>query len=170
MPPIDQLEQIEAMKNFLLHPEGPDEDAVWFAQTVMTALGAGWKIGRPLKDGVTRFCTITNGRPLFVYVKNGKIVRTTPMKFDDDDAPPFTIKARGRSFTPPRKTSLSPHGMNWKAMVYAPNRLLTPLKRVDFDPAGERNIQNRGISGYEPISWDEALNIVAGEIKRMKRD
>jgi len=170
MPPIDQLEQIEAMKNFLFHPEGPDEDAVWFAQTVMAALGAGWKIGRPAGDGTTRFCTMTNGGPLFVYVKDGKIVRTTPMVFGDDDAQPFTIKARGKTFTPPRKTSLSPHGMNWKAMVYAPNRLLTPMKRIDFDANGERNIQNRGISGYEPIGWDEALDIVAGEIKRMKRD
>jgi len=29
------------------------------------------------------------------------------------------------------------------------------MKRVDFDPNGNRNIQNRGISGYERISWDE---------------
>ncbi len=170
MPPINQLEQIEAMKNFLFHPEGPDEDAVWFAQTVMEALGSGWKIGRPAGDGTMRYCTMTNGGPLFVYVKDGKIVRTTPMVFGDDDAEPFTIRARGKTFTPPRKTSLSPHGMNWKAMVYAPNRLLTPMKRVDFDPNGERNIQNRGISGYEPIGWDEALDIVADEIKRMKRE
>ncbi len=28
----------------------------------------------------------------------------------------------------------------------------------------------RGISGYERISWEEALDIVAGEIKRVKRD
>ena len=170
MPPINQLEQIEAMKNFLFHPEGPDEAAVWFAQTVMAALGSGWKVGKPVGDGTTRFCTMTNGGPLFVYVRAGKIVRTVPMVFGDDDAESFTIKARGRKFTPPRKATLSSHGMNWKALVYAPNRLLTPMKRVDFDPNGERNIQNRGISGYEPISWDEALDIVAGEIKRMKRD
>ncbi len=43
------------------------------------------------------------------------------------------------------------------------------MKRVDFDPKGERNPQNRGISGYERISWDEALDIVAGEITRMKQ-
>ena len=51
-------------------------------------------------------------------------------------------------------------------MIYSPKRILTPLKRVDFDPEGERNTQNRGISGYEPISWDEALDIVADEIIR----
>ena len=44
------------------------------------------------------------------------------------------------------------------------------MKRVDFDPNGERNPQNRGISGYEPISWDEATDIVVSEINRVKRE
>ena len=44
------------------------------------------------------------------------------------------------------------------------------MKRVDFDPKGERNPQNRGTSGYERISWDEALDMVAGEITRVKSD
>jgi trimethylamine-N-oxide reductase (cytochrome c) len=170
MPPINQLEQIEAMKNFLFHPEGKDEDSVWFAQTVMTAISTGWKDGTAAGDGTTRYCTMTNGGPLFVYVKEEKIVRTTPIVFDNNDAKSYSIQAHGKTFKPPRQTSLSPHGMNWKSMVYAPNRLLTPMKRVDFDPNGERNISNRGISGYEPIGWDEAFNLVASEIKRMKRD
>ena len=42
------------------------------------------------------------------------------------------------------------------------------MKRVDFDPNGERNPQNRGKSGYVRISWDEALELVADEIKRQK--
>ncbi|CAN0504245.1 unnamed protein product, partial [Discosporangium mesarthrocarpum] len=102
-------------------------------------------------------------------VRDGRIVRTTPIAFDDGDSESWSVEARGRTFTPPRRTSLSPHGMNWRAMVYAPNRILHPMKRVDFDPNGERNPQNRGISGYERISWDEALDIVAGEIRRAKR-
>ena len=44
------------------------------------------------------------------------------------------------------------------------------MKRVDFDPNGERNPQNRGKSAYVRISWEEALDLVAGEIKRLKRD
>ena len=72
--------------------------------------------------------------------------------------------------TPPRKTTLAPHGQNAKSIVYSPDRLLYPMKRVDFDPNGERNPQNRGKSGYVRISWEEALDLVADEIKRMKRD
>ncbi len=113
---------------------------------------------------------MTNGGPLFVYVQDGKIIRTAPVVFDDDDPETWEIATRGKVFSPPRAASLSPHAMNWKSMVYAPNRLQYPMKRVDFDPNGERNIQNRGISGYERISWDEALDIVSSEIKRMKRD
>ena len=42
------------------------------------------------------------------------------------------------------------------------------MKRVDFDPNGERNPQNRGKSGYVRISWEEALDLVADEIKRLE--
>ena len=72
--------------------------------------------------------------------------------------------------TPPRKTTLAPHGQNAKSIVYSPDRLLYPMKRVDFDPNGERNPQNRGKSGYVRISWDEALKIVTDEIKRQKTE
>ena len=53
-----------------------------------------------------------------------------------------------------------------KSLVYSDKRILHPMKRVDFDPDGERNPQNRGKSGYVRISWDEALDIVAKEINR----
>jgi trimethylamine-N-oxide reductase (cytochrome c) len=42
------------------------------------------------------------------------------------------------------------------------------MKRIDWDPKGERNTQNRGKSGYERISWDEAAQIVADELLRVK--
>ena len=60
--------------------------------------------------------------------------------------------------------------MAHKSTIYSPNRILTPLKRVDFDPNGERNIDKRGESGYEPISWDDALDMVADEMIRLKRE
>ncbi len=42
-----------------------------------------------------RYCNMANGGPLFVYVKDGKIVRTTPIEFDDSDGASWTIEARG---------------------------------------------------------------------------
>ena len=124
----------------------------------MMAQSVGFQYGTPMPDGSMRYCNMTNGGPVFVYVKDGKIVRMTPIEFDDKDPPPWTIEARGLKFTPPRKTTLAPHGQNAKSIVYSPDRLLYPMKRVDFDPNGERNPQNRGKSGYVRISWDEALD------------
>ena len=105
-----------------------------------------------MRDGSMRYCNMTNGGPVFVYVKDGKILRMTPIDFDASDPPPWTIRARGLELTPPRKTTLAPHGQNAKSIVYSPDRLLYPMKRVDFDPNGERNPQNRGKSGYVRIS------------------
>ena len=167
---VDHLERIEAIKNFQLLAEGPDELVVWFMQTLGMIFTLGWDYGTDLGDGVRRYVTNTNGGPLFVYVKDGRIVRITPIEFDDSDAPPWTIQARGKRFTPPRQTTVAPHSMCAKSTVYSPSRLLYPMKRVDFDPNGERNCENRGISGYVRISWDEALDIVAAEIQRVKRD
>ncbi len=165
-----QLEQVSAMKNFKLWIEGPDELTSWFLETLGLMLTAGLEYGLDVGKGVKRYVNGTNGGPVFVYVKDGKIIRITPIDFDDKDAKPWTIEARGKRFTPPRKTTLSPYSFAWKSMVYSKDRLLYPMKRVDFDPNGERNPKNRGISGYERISWDEALDIVAEEIKRVKRE
>jgi len=170
MPPRDQLSMINAMKNFQLGLEGPDELTMWFMETLSLMLSAGTEYGTNVGNGVKRYTSNTNGGPVFVYVKDDKIIRITPMQFDERDAQPWTIEARGRKFTPPRKTTVSPYTFAWKSMVYSPDRLLYPMKRVDFDPNGQRNCQNRGLSGYERISWDEATDIVAKEIKRVKRD
>ena len=168
MPPINWLDQINAQKDFKLTVDGPEDLTNWFAQTIMMSQSVGLKIGTRLADGTMRYCNMTNGGPVFVYVKDGKIIRMTPIDFGDDDPPPWTIEARGLKLTPPRKTTLAPHGQNAKSIVYSPDRLLYPMKRVDFDPNGERNPQNRGKSGYVRISWQEALDLVAGEIKRLK--
>jgi len=170
VPPRDQLAMVHAMKNFLVWVEGPEELSYWWLETVSLMLNSGTKYGMKVGKGVTRYTSNTNGGPVFVYVKDGKIMRITPIEFSDDDAKPWTIRARGRSFSPPRKTTVSPHTLAFKSMIYSPDRILYPMKRVDFDPNGERNCQNRGISGYERIDWQEALDIVANEIKRVKRD
>lgn len=119
---------------------------------------------------VKKLTNSTNGGPVFVYVRDGKIIRITPIEFDSGDAPSWVIEARGRKFSPPRKTTLSPYSLAFKSMIYSPKRILYPLKRVDFDPYGKRNCAQRGKSGYERISWEEAADIVAGEIRRIKRE
>jgi hypothetical protein len=153
-PPINWLDQINAQKEFVLGVTGDDGLVNWFAQTVLMAQSAGTKFGTQMPDGSVRYCNMANGGPLFVYVKDGKIVRTTPIDLADSDGASWTIEARGLKLTPPRKTTLAPHGQNCKSIVYSPDRLLYPMKRMDFDPNGERNPQNRGkSSGYVRISW-----------------
>ncbi len=106
-----------------------------------------------------------------VDVKNGKIVRIRPLHYDWKYKPeewrPWKLEARGKVFEPPMKSLITPFSTGYKKRVYSPNRILYPLKRVDWDPKGERNPQNRGKSKYVRISWDEASDIVASEIKRM---
>src|SRR5207244_12094941 len=97
-------------------------------------------------------------------------IRMTPIDLTEDDGASWTIEARGLKLTPPRKTTLAPHGQNAKSIIYSPDRLLYPMKRVDFDPNGARNPQNRGKSGYVRISWDEAITIVSNELKLQKRE
>ena len=169
VPPRNQLAMVSAEKNFQLGIFGPDELCNWWMETLSLMLSAGTKYGTRVGNGVIRYTSNTNGGPVFVYVKDGKIIRITPIEFNKGDAKPWTISARGRSFTPPRKTTVSPHTLIFKSMIYSPDRILYPMKRVDFNPDGERNCPNRGISGYERISWEEALDIVANEIRRVKK-
>ena len=165
-----QLEQISAMKTFQLGIEGPDELQSWFMETLSLMLNMGIEYGIDMGNGIKRYVNGSNGGPVFVYVKDKKIIRITPIEFDDEDAKPWSIEARGRKFTPPRRTTLSPYSFASRSMIYSKHRLLYPMKRADFDPKRDRNCQNRGISGYKRITWDEALDIVAGEIKRVKRE
>jgi trimethylamine-N-oxide reductase (cytochrome c) len=167
-PPISQADVIHAAKQYKVLILGADHLVVWFMQLMNRMRSAGLKYGTRQSDGTVRYTTNTNSGPLFVYVKNGKIVRTMPIDFDDTDAPGWSITARGKTFTPQRRNTVSPYSMAVKSQVYSDKRILYPMKRVDFDPNGERNPQNRGKSGYVRISWDEALDIVSNEIKRQK--
>jgi trimethylamine-N-oxide reductase (cytochrome c) len=158
------------MKNFRLTLDGPDELTYWFMETLSMMLMAGTKYGTDMGKGVKRYVNNSPAGPVFVYVKDGKIIRMTPMEFDESDAPSLTIEARGKKFTPPRKTPLSPFGFSMKIHGPIPptGSLYPPEASKILIPKGERNCENRGVSGYERISWDEALDIVTDEIKRVK--
>ncbi|MBI2868254.1 MAG: molybdopterin-dependent oxidoreductase [Chloroflexi bacterium] len=77
---------------------------------------------------------------LKVHVRDGKIIR---IETDSSDEPQLRACLRGRAS---------------RQLIYAPDRLKYPMKRV-----GER-----GEGKFERISWDEALDTVARELIRVK--
>ena len=104
----DYLGRIEAAKNFQLSMEGDDAVVAWMLKVLSRAAGGEPEYGIDLGGGVRRYTNNTNGGPVHVDVKDGRILRVTPIEFTDEDAPSWSITARGRKFTPPRKTSLAP--------------------------------------------------------------
>ncbi|MCL1896314.1 MAG: molybdopterin-dependent oxidoreductase [Clostridiales bacterium] len=118
-----------------------------------------------MAEQIMTSCAI--GGPVFVHVEDGRITKIRPIVFGEDDPEPWTIEARGKTFSPPRQFSLGSYVVTQKARIYSENRIKYPMKRVDFDPDGERNPQNRGKSGYVRITWDEAFGMLESEIKRI---
>jgi len=109
---------------------------------------------------------------------NGKIIRMRPLHFDWQYKPSdfnyglWSITAKnGKVFTPPLKTLVPPYHLAYKKRAISPNRVKYPLKRVDWNPGGPSgagyNPQNRGKSKFVRISWDDALNYVSSELKRV---
>jgi len=89
----------------------------------------------------TGACYDCGGRcVLKVHVKDGVAIR---LETDDGEEPQLRACARGRAY---------------RRQVYAPDRLLYPLKRT-----GER-----GKGEFRRVSWDEALDTVASELNRIK--
>lgn len=90
------------------------------------------------------------------YVVNGTIIRqkTDDAHPDSPDNPQWRGCAKGRS---QRKT------------VIGVDRLKYPMKRKHWSPGGG-DTSLRGRDEWVRISWDEALDIVAGEYKRIKEN
>ena len=103
---------------------------------------------------------------------DGKIARIRPVHFDEDYAREelnywqMTGK-NGAVFEPGMKSYTPPFPLVYKCRTYSPNRIPFPLKRVDWDPQGDRHPETRGTSKYVRISWDEATRIIADEIARV---
>ena len=117
--------------------------------------------------------TGTGGSTVAVDVRDGKIVRLRPFHYDwkyrSEEFGIWEIHARGKVFRPRLQSLPSPHSLGYKKRVYSRNRVLHPLKRVDWDPGGQRNPEKRGESKYVRISWDEALDIITSELKRVQK-
>ena len=89
-------------------------------------------------------------------VKNGEVVRMgTDQSHDDSpDCPQLRACARGRAL---------------RGMIFGADRIKYPMKRKNWQPGGGENAHGelRGKDEWERISWDEALDLIAGEIKRV---
>ncbi len=115
-----------------------------------------------------------------VDVESGRVVRIRPLHFDArypaEELNLWEVDIRGHVFRASDKSLVSPLSLTYKKRIYSPNRVLHPLKRVDWDPKGApgstgpggRNPQNRGTSPYVRISWDEALDIITSELLRVR--
>ncbi|RJE47275.1 dimethyl sulfoxide reductase subunit A [Dehalobacter sp. MCB1] len=60
-------------------------------------------------------------------------------------------------------------GRSLREHVFAADRLKYPMKRKHWEPGGG-NKSLRGIDEWERISWDEALDILASELKKAKEN
>ncbi len=111
--------------------------------------------------------TSTFGGGISVHVKNGRVVTVDPLTIPDD-VRQYKIEARGKVFKPPRKClpDMTAHG--YRRWVYDSSRIRYPLKRVGWEPGGKGRYDNRGLSEFVRISWDEALELVTSEIRRIK--
>ena len=129
--------------------------------------------GTPIVKGLgfNSFGIGSNACTVDIDEEQDKIIRTRPFHFDEHYTPEqlnaWKIEARGKTFEPGFKTLITPLAISYKKRVYSKNRIPYPMKRIDWDPEGERNPQNRGKSGYVRISWDEATSLIASEIKRI---
>ena len=113
------------------------------------------------------------GLPSVVYSdEEGKIIRIRPYHYDEEhdweSLNPWKIEAHGKVFGPPKRSLPACYYLTYKKRIYSENRVRYPLKRVDWDPKGDRNPQNRGRSKYVRISWDEATQLIADELMRVK--
>jgi len=119
------------------------------------------------ETGEKRYTSCTTAGPVFITVKDKKIIRVEPMQFEEEEFRTWKVEVNGKSYSPLPKWPLLPWGHTAKKWVYE-NRVEYPMKRVDWDPDGERNPENRGKSKYVRISWDEAYDLLTKEITRLK--
>ncbi len=113
-----------------------------------------------------------SGPPSTVESANGKIVRSRPFYYDqaydlEKDLNKWKMEAKGKTLEPPNHSLISFVGLSYKKRVYSKNRVMFPMKRVDWSPENP-NTENRGKSGYVRISWDEAADIVADQLLKIR--
>ncbi|MDP4083608.1 MAG: DMSO/selenate family reductase complex A subunit [Bacillota bacterium] len=102
---------------------------------------------KDIPEKIISTCSVNNcgGRCVIkAHVKDGVVVRvsTDTQEGDDLSTPPLRACVRGR---------------NYRKMLYHPDRLKYPMKRVG----------KRGEGKFERITWEEAVDTIAKEVKRI---
>jgi len=113
------------------------------------------------------FVTATMGGGIFVHVKNGRVIKTDPLTIPEG-VRQYEIEARGKVFKPPRKCLPDMWAHGYRRWVYDSSRVRYPLKRVGWEPGGKGRYDNRGLAEFVRIGWDEALELISQEVKRIK--
>jgi molybdopterin-containing oxidoreductase family molybdopterin binding subunit len=118
--------------------------------TVMKALAAadGNQPNVPEEQVYAGVCPVNcgaNSCQMHVHVRNGKIVKTSVWPFPEPDSDYTRICQRGLSHV---------------QMVYGPERLKYPMRRVG----------KRGSGEWEQISWEEAIDYISSKWKGYKKD
>lgn len=120
------------------------------------------------------FCSSASGSNLCsvdVDRDQDRIIRIRPYHYsernDISSLNPWRLEVDGHVLDPGDKVSISYLQLAYKGRIKSKNRILYPMRRIDFDVKGDRHPENRGLSGYVRISWDEALDICAGELNRV---
>jgi trimethylamine-N-oxide reductase (cytochrome c) len=104
--------------------------------------------------------------PMSCHVEDGRIVRTTPF-YIPDEVRLYEIKTSRGTFTRPRKEVQMPLAIAAKQRVHSTTRVRYPLLREGWSPDNP-NPAGRGTDTYKRISWDQALDIVVGELHRIR--
>ncbi len=106
--------------------------------------------------------------PLETHVSGNEIVRSLPYHIPAETRL-YEIKTTSRgTYSRPRKEVQMPLAIAHKQRVHSPTRVRYPMLRDDWSP-GKPNAHGRGKTGYSRISWDQATDLIAAELKRIHR-
>ena len=99
------------------------------------------------RDGVP---TTTHWGGYCVHVRDGEITGVVPMRDDAEPSPMGASLVDGRT---------------------APSRVLQPMVRTEYLRNSQCHRENaRGTGNFTPVSWNDALELVAGELRRATCD
>ena len=104
--------------------------------------------------------------PIECHVVDNKIVRCLPIRVPES-VRLYEIRTSRGTFTRPRKEVQMPLAYSWKRRIHCADRVAYPLLRADWSPDDPRP-QSRGRSRFVRISWDQAVDIVVSQLKKIR--